>query len=232
MLQVFKIWFLSKIHKRIYKPFLSIEFLPIWNYKQIEKTGDCRYLLKGIDYECMPKIHIDLVSIWEKIRDSFIEQSAPEKIGELGQEFIHFAMQHNQYNYLQSAVQILANKDFISEKTKQDLISKIRILGYRFDDSSNDNYFNSILDLKRQLVGLATKIRQKDAEIIKKNEENKKEPVDIEDTLTLFTQTFGTVFNSKKLTCKQYLSYLKRYNKIAKEANERSKQTNKQGNGR
>lgn len=219
----FKILILSKIHKRKYKVYESLDFLPIWNYKQVEKTGDLRYLIKGIDYEHLPNVYLNLVPIWEKIFNEFIEQSNPTAIDEIKLQFINYANDTNKFHFLKLSIQILSNKDFITKESKDKLINQIRQLGYRFDESNEDAYFNSLIDLERQLTGLKRMIDFKNQELNNKYK-NKPEPMDIEDILTMFTSVFpGTVFNSKTLTCKQYLSYLKRYNKIASEVN-RNKQ--------
>ena len=220
MLQRFKIWLLSKLHKRIYKTYESIDFLPIWNYKEIEKgiiekgVGDLRYLVKGLDYEHLPNIYLNLVSIWERIFNSFIINANPEKLHEISQEFKMENYQYGIYNRLVLAYNTLKFYELCPEKNRMYFINDIRSLGYKFNDSTEDNYCNSVLDLKRQITGLKRNI---DFSQGQKLEEIKKLPPqpDIEYILTLFTDVFpGTIFNSKTLTCKQYLNYLKRYNKV------------------
>lgn len=227
---IFKIWFLSKIHKRIYKAYGSIDFLPIWNYKKVEKTSDVRYLIKGIDYEHLPNVYLKLNDIWERLQSDFIEQSNPEAIGTLVNDFITNFLPINQYNYLIMAIKILSNKDFVSEGKRNELIEKIKMLGYPFNQTTDNDYYNSIINLERQLVGLKRNINIKIYELKKKQVE-KSDQLDIEEILTMFISVFpGTVFNSKTLTCKQYLNYLKRYNKIATEANKQAQNNQKQGN--
>ena len=217
----FKILILSKIHK--FKVYESLDFLPIWNYKQVEKTQDLRYLIKGVDYEHLPNAYQNIIPIWEKIYNDFIEQSNPTAITDLINQFVNYSNDTNKFNFIKLSIEVLSNKDFITKEAKDKLIFQIRSLGYRFDESSEDAYFNSLIDLEKQLVGLKRMIDFKNKELTDKYQD-KPEPMDIEDILTMFTSVFpGTVFNSKTLTCKQYLSYLKRYNKIATEVNNKNK---------
>ena len=219
MLNIFKIWLLYKLHKFIYKAYESIDFLPVWNYKQVEKTGDLRYLIKGIDYEHLPNIYLKLQDIWEKIYNSFAENANPEKILELAQDFDMQRSELNIYNRLYLAYNTLMCYDLSSKQARDYFIKEVRELGYKFNDSTENEYCNSLIDLKRQITGLKRNI---DFKTTDKLEEIQKQPapMDIEDILAMFTNVFpGTVFNSKTLTCKQYLSYLKRYNMIASKAN-------------
>jgi hypothetical protein len=216
----FKILVLSFIHKRKYKVYESIDFLPIWNEKQIEKTKDARYLVRDINYDNLPVIHLNLLPIWDKIYSSFVEETNPGIVDEIKNVYVQFQTERNKYQFVNGAVSILANKDFINVEIINDLIAGIRMLGYRFDDSSEESYYNSLIDLKEhQLVGLARmiKFREDDykQEELRKAQDKKLKSMDMEDTLVLFTKAFpGTIFNSKILTCKQYSAYLKRYNQI------------------
>jgi hypothetical protein len=44
---------LKNYYKRNWR---SLEFVPAWNCIQWQKTNDCRYLIKGLDYEELPEI--------------------------------------------------------------------------------------------------------------------------------------------------------------------------------
>lgn len=50
-----------------YKPYKSIETLPMYNYYKTLDTGDLRYLLKGIDIDELPDYKGDLNELWEEI---------------------------------------------------------------------------------------------------------------------------------------------------------------------
>ena len=213
---------LSRIHKLRYKTYETIDFLPIWNFKQIQNTGDLRYLIKGIDYEFLPKVYLNLKDTWDKIYNVFIEQSNPEMLYTFKSSIIEIQINQRKFLKILGSLIILAKKDFISTEAKDKLINDIRQLGYNFNDSTEDNYYNSILDLQRQLIGLRKVIDIKDSDNHKKYVDNK-QTLDIEEILVMFTSAFpGTVFNSKTLTVKQYLSYLKRYNKIVSDMQPKS----------
>lgn len=224
MLQRFKIYILSKIHKRIYKPYESLDFLPIWNYKQVEKTNDSRYLIKGLDYEHLPNIYLNLSNVWEKIFNSFIDNANPEKINELLSEFKMQSYECNNYNRLILAFNTLKCYDLCSKEAKEYFINDVRSLGYKYNDSTENDYCDSILNLQKQIIGLKRNLDFKNSQKLEEIKKMPKQP-DIEDTLTMFTDVFpGTIFNSKTLTCKQYLSYLKKYNLIATKANLKAQQ--------
>jgi hypothetical protein len=219
MLFRFKVWILSKFHKRKYKIYKTLDFLPIWNFKQIEKTQDLRYLIKSIDYESLPTVYLDLDNIWEILHMNFIEQSNPEGIQDMINSYIMNYTPINQYNFLILAIKILSNKEFVSEEKRNVLINKIKLLGYSFNQSSEDEYYNSIIGLGNQLVGLKRNVNIKIQQLNDKKQDIKNQ-LDIEEILSMFISVFpGTVFNSKTLTCTQYLNYLKRYNAIVKDSN-------------
>ena len=94
-----------------------------------------------------------------------------------------------------------------------DLIARIRNLGYKFDDKDELSYYNSIIDLNRQITGILKVIEIKSFDFEKKYKKPDGARVDIEETMLLFTKHYGIIFNSKTLTTKQYIIYLKQYNK-------------------
>jgi len=57
------------------KWYASIEFLPVRNFYKILDTEDLRWLLKGVDYEMLPKIDFSLDEVWTNIWEEFLELS-------------------------------------------------------------------------------------------------------------------------------------------------------------
>ena len=217
MLSAFKIWILSHFHKRKYKVYESLDFLPIWNFKQIEITNDLRYLIKNIDYEQLPIVYLNLKKAWEKIYNSFIQEANPNFLTEFKNGFVSIEAKRMEYLFLKGCIEILSKKEFISIENQKELIKKIRDLDYKFNDINETEYYNSIIDLSRQMIGIAKMLEFKSHEFENKYTAQKSESVDIEDIMTMFSQYFGILMNAKTLTVKQYLSYLKKYNKAVTE---------------
>jgi hypothetical protein len=211
MVKKIKILFLSIVHRWIYKSYKSIDFIPIWNFKQVEKTGDLRYIIKNIDYESLPKVYLKLNSIWENLYEQYATTSNPEFLSEFKNSYVIIEAKRREYLFLFGCIKVL------SIEKKQILIDKIRDLGYKFDDSNEENYYNSIIDLQRQLIGLNQVIQNKNLNFETKYLKNKPKFIDIEEILVMFTQCFGSFFDSKKLTVRQYIIWLQKYNKIANE---------------
>jgi hypothetical protein len=189
-----------------YNLYQSIDFLPIWNFKKIESTGDFRYLIKDIDYEKLPDVKIDEI-IWDRIIDEYSMASNPDMVSDFKNSFISLVAKKREYLFIFGSIKLLC-----IEK-KPDLIEKIRELGYRFDDSTDEKYYNSIVDLSRQLIGLEKIINQKSNQHNDKFLKERQQSESIEDILARFTVYYHTIFDAKKITVREYLSYLKKYNK-------------------
>ncbi len=55
----------------------GIEDLPVWNFRQVQNSGDFNYLLKLDDYSIAPHprhIRVDLKALWESILEAYIER--------------------------------------------------------------------------------------------------------------------------------------------------------------
>mgnify|MGYP001636530456 CR=1 FL=1 len=194
---------------RRFKFYNSIEYLPIWNFKNIELTGDFRYLIKNIDYEYLPNIVINKLDTWNKIYSDYLNELDPLFLNDYKASFITIEAKKRECIFVYGCIKIL------SIERNPELILRIRNLGYRFNDSTEDDYYNSIIDLNRQMDGLIKVISQKSDDFKNKYKQEKITKTDIEDTMILFTQLFGVHFDSKRLTTKQYIYYLKKYNKEA-----------------
>jgi hypothetical protein len=51
--------------------------LPVWNFRQVQDTGDLNYLLKLEDYSIAPRpklIRVDLRALWDTIIEEYIER--------------------------------------------------------------------------------------------------------------------------------------------------------------
>jgi hypothetical protein len=213
LLNLIKIWFLSWAHRFKYKAYNSIDFLPTWNFYQIKKENDLRYLVKGIDYECLPIIYLNLNTQWMKISEEFANYANPQLMSDLKFGVIGIEAKRNEFLYLKGAVEVLSNKDFLSPVRLREIINRIKNLGYRFDDSTETGYYNSIIDLQRQMIGLSQIIKLKNGEFDQKFRKVEAQPQELEEIMTLLSKHFGMIMSSKILTCKQFLSYLKTYNK-------------------
>lgn len=62
--------FISNITEKTYN---SIEFLPIWNWNEILKTGDFRHLVQ--DKKALIKVKTsELTKLWEHLQDEYIQE--------------------------------------------------------------------------------------------------------------------------------------------------------------
>ena len=54
----------------IIKLYRSIESLPIWNWDQVKKTDDLRYLIKPKEYEELPEVEV-AETVWQTMLDEY-----------------------------------------------------------------------------------------------------------------------------------------------------------------
>ena len=119
--------------------------------------------------------------------------------------------------FIRGAIDILSKRDFLTNEQQEKIISKVKSLGYKFDSSTEEKYYNSILDLNRQSKGLLKVISQKNEDFNKNFNNSDVVNQDIEEILSTFTETYGIFFDSKIITVKQYITWLSKFNKKASE---------------
>ncbi len=113
----------SKIQKLFYSWYISIDFLPAWNYIFYIKTMDSRYFLKLKDYEKLPKIYF-------KIDDENINQQVSEMTGNRRNElyielYKRYLKNLGIYYYIQNIVFLLYYK------RDEKLIKELEKYGYK-----------------------------------------------------------------------------------------------------
>jgi hypothetical protein len=204
---------LEYIHKRRYKIYVSLEFLPIWNFNKIEQTKDFRYLIKGIDYEHIPEIYLELSTIWNKLYSEYVEQLMGTEFRIYSNQFMQLLLLKYKNLLLTDAISVL------SIKHDADIIKLIKDAGYQFNENSSDDYYNSIIDLQRQLTGLRKTIDIKEFDLQKKNQPKTDKP-ELEDILIILSRFNHRKIDSKTTSVDEYIRLLKDFSKQNKQQKE------------
>ncbi len=186
------------------KVYSSINFLPVWNFYQVIETQDTRYLFKLSDYEVLPETEYRPNDVWAEICEQYFKEC-------VGTKYFQYRTFRTKILELRNKFLILSNAVYALSLVKDEkLIEVIRGLGYRFDDSSEDNYANSLISLSSQLKGLkkAIEIKEKEYEVQFTNKDKQGDLYDIVGALEQWKQFKIDVFS---LTVKQFINYQKKY---------------------
>lgn len=203
-----KIWQLIRLKrdKNRFKLYNSIEFLPVWNFYKVIETGDVRYIFKLKDYDTLPVTDYSPISQWQFICEQYFKESTGVKYFQYKNFRAQILTLRKKYILLYNAMYALC---LMKDK---ELIELVRELGYNFDDSSENNYANSLINLDNQLKGLKKKIELKqnefDTVFLSKGKSR-----DIYEMIQNVEAWKGFKLDIFKLTVKQFLNYQSAMNK-------------------
>lgn len=197
---------LSRLFHRIKKQnvYSSINFLPVWNFYQVIETQDTRYLLKLKDYEVLPETDYRPDHVWSSICEQYFKEC-------VGTKYFQYRTFRTKILELRNKFLLLSNAIYALSVVKDEqMVELIRGLGYRFDDSSDDAYKNSLISLSQQLKGLkkAIELKEKEYETQFTNKEKQGDLYDIVGALEQWKQFKIDVFS---LTVKQFINYQEKY---------------------
>lgn len=208
-----------KIEKKLFKVYTSIDFLPVWNFYQVMESNDTRYLFKLKDYERLPVTFYRPDAVWSGICEQYFKESVGAKYFQYRTYRLHILQLRNKFLILSNSIYAL------SLVKDHELIEAVRKLGYRFDDSSEDNYANSIISLNQQLKGLKKIIELKEKEY-SDHFLSKGKMQDVYDLIGAIEQLKGFKLDPFTLTVRQFLNYQKR---LVEESNkQKAKQFSKE----
>lgn len=179
----------------------SIDFLPVWNFFRVIETNDTRYLFKLRDYEQFKTSH-SAVSEWNAICEQYFKESIGVKYFQYKSLRLHIIDLRRKLLILTNALTVLCIvKD-------QAMIEVVRKYGYRFDDSTEDVYADSILNLDSQIKGLIKQIGLKEDEY-KRNFATGTSAADIYQLIDNIESWKGFKVDLFTLTVRQFLQYQK-----------------------
>lgn len=200
----------SKIQEKVYKAYTSNDYLPIWNFFQVLKTNDYRFLLKLNDYEKLPNIRFSLAKSWNKIYSEFLNKTDNQQwtVQLLIQEHIE-RLRSDFYIITRMCVYLLCDDNL---KKKEEYENYLKDKGYRIDDS---DYINSIIAILNSAKGIEKKIELKKLELKQPEQE---QSLSIDDMLGLMFLQTG-VLNLKEISVNQFIGIknaLEKKNKVNK----------------
>lgn len=189
----------------------SIEFLPIRNFYTIVETGDLRYLLKGIDYENLPTINIDLSKVWETIWNQFIEVSNDQDYKLYFTTLKRYSILNNRYEMLRSEVFTLYFR--YSKEYSDDLLAE----GIEINMESREMYLESLDKAANRIKSQETKIKLLEMEL----EARTKNAVKSEylDIVNQVEQSRGIPIDIDKMSIKQFVLLINKLKENGKRAN-------------
>jgi hypothetical protein len=183
----------GNIQSKIYKVYRSNDFLPVWNFFQILKTNDCRYLLKRKDYEYLPKIYFKFN--WTNIYNEFLKKTDNQEW--TVQMFIseHIERLRNEYFVITRMCIYLLNHDRCT-KTKE-YEKYILDNGYKIN---YERYEESILSIIKSAKGIEKKIELKKEELKRPESE-----MTIDDMIGLMDKQLGYHLPLKSISVNEFI---------------------------
>lgn len=145
--------------QKTYKPYKSIETLPMYNYYKVADTGELRYLLKNIDIDDLPDYKGNLNSLWEdiscQVADINIESNrSNQNVFDIRKKIAELELDYVRVKTI--LLGLRANKD-------DELLKELESLGYKFND--NKDYGKEWIRINKRSELLKTKIAIKKDEL-------------------------------------------------------------------
>ena len=192
---------IRKISDRRPQVYRTIDFLPVWNFFRVVETNDTRYIFKLRNYETIHTRHT-AVEEWSAILEQYFTESIGVKYYQYRSIKVHILELRQKHLILSNALTVLC---VMRDQRMIDLVKKF---GYKFNDSSDSDYADSLIALDSQLKGLrkAIELKQKDYEntfMIKGKVQ------DVYDMVSAIEQFKGFKVDAFTLTVKQFLTYQK-----------------------
>lgn len=201
----------------------TIDFIPAWNYIKFDETSDTRYLLKGIDYECMPELFdiqiARLNQIGESLRFQVLQielqnNRRNEIIFDIAKKIEMQTADYNEINNICNYMLIAGyDKDF-----------KESLENYKYKIfTENGNIKDQLRQIMSQNENRKIKINEFKAEYdaLTKQVDNGKKST-IENTQIIIEKHNGRDIDLKKITMKKWLALKNDY------VNEMNRKTNKE----
>ncbi len=178
------------------KFYKSLDTLPIWNWYQIHKTGDFRYLLKT-DYDKLPSIpnllNIELAKTYQNLMYDFETINAP-----LLKQKRNIAVK-----IISLVIEIMTEgKDFSKIEKANTILSALLITDNPNIDWLYDVDFTDSAKQKDLLTHLAIEIKKYDVQ-----KESKTEPQTLTDKTVKIEITLGIVIDIYTCSVLKYDSY-------------------------
>ena len=207
------IWlkYLIFFEKRRFIAYKSIDFLPVWNFYQVLETNELRYLLRLPNYELLPKIHFTLFVEWDAIMKQYFEL-------DFGVKYLKWITYRRGIIEIKNKIIYITNSIVVLSVVRNaELIEGIRSLGIPFDDSTEENYYESVLNLSSQLKGYKKFLQIKQREFENEFSQGGKKS-DIYTIVHCLEQFKGFPINIESVTVRKFLTYQKEYYKAASQA--------------
>lgn len=187
------------LDNRRYKAYSSLEFISIGCFFKALETGDLRYILKLNDYEKLPKVRIDLSVEWKLLYNQYVKECGGYSMIHYETEFRNIITKKELYIKLKHAAFLL------SVKPNDELIQLIRDFGFQFNNNTDDDYCNSIINLHRQVQGLGKVIEKKYNEFVRKYESKNKSKLNLYEIINAFEMYKNRRIDIWKTSMKEFL---------------------------
>jgi hypothetical protein len=192
-----------------YKFYRSIHSLPFWNYERIVSTNDHRYLLVTDYYDILPEIKVD-ETIWMEISLQSFELGNKLKSKIYIAELSNIIKLRKEYNQIVDSNFILCHQAYDDRDKEIISIAQNHINlfapGFKFNDSNDLEYYNSIIEADRMAKQLAMKIELKTLEFESKYNKNKEKSIDLYKVFSALQRHFKLQLNPRTYTTYQFLT--------------------------
>jgi hypothetical protein len=181
--------------------YTTTDYLPVRNFYKVTETGDLRWLLKGIDYEQMPDVTIDLTEVWDQIFNEFVALSKDRDYELYLDNLRKLAKTENKYETLKSELFTLYfryNKEYADDLEAENITLNL---------TTREYYLKSLDVAARRLDQYLTKIKLLEKEL---KAREVKSDVQFEDLVFMVERYQGFPLDIDKVSIKRFVLILNR----------------------
>lgn len=163
--------------------------------------NDPRYLIELKNYNQLPKVFPGAEKCVNDIMTQY-NDCIGGKSNNMISEAMYILKLRRQWTIVSSIVVVLAVK-------KQNELIELVNKYYKFDNSNEQKYFESLVNIEKQLQGLMSKIQIKQSDFDKKYNKKIENPINTYNSLAILTEYYNTAFDARQLSVKYYLELCK-----------------------
>lgn len=204
--------------ERTFRYYLNCSEMPIWNFHQLSKTMDYRYLAKSQEIEDVDQIPIDSPKIWESIFNEYCDISDNTE----SQEHLRQVAELDELEkkYITTSMLFDGAIEIEDESIRQKYLDELSQWGFSFN---NGNFEKEIKRVETWLKSVKTRMGMLSADI-KEYKNRKSGPESLERQQVKLERASGrNEIDVKRCSVAKWLEIIKDTEKVAREREKQRK---------
>jgi len=196
----------AKIKEPEFRFYLSIDSLPFWNYEKIISTSDLRYLVVTDYYDILPAVDVD-ENTWNNINIQCFEATGGQKAKNYILELSHIVKLRKEYLLITDSTYVLCYKEDLELIKIVERYIKKYSPNFEFKHATENERYNSIIEVDRQAKGIKTNIEIKEFEFNKKHNKAGANKLDLYKTFGDIQRYYKLQLDPRKVSTRQFLEF-------------------------